>query len=218
MSDTTLSYLDGYCERAGLPGLMAEPVDVISNLGFILAAWFALKAFRKQGWTLKDGWDLALLTLLLFGIGIGSGLWHGFAERWAMLWDVIPILLFINLYLLSFFLRVLRLKRPMVIGCWLLFQAANLASEALLPRGLLNGSIMYVPTWGTLALIVLYLKYKHHPATRNVAITLGIFTLSLLFRTVDMAICPIVPLGTHFLWHILNSVVLYRLLRLLIVR
>lgn len=216
MTETTLTYLDGYCERAGLPGLMAEPVDVFSNIGFLIAAYLAFRAFRAGGWTLKAGWDLALLTLLLATIGIGSGLWHAFAEKWAMLGDVIPILLFINIYLLSFFHRILKLKRMATVFWWLAFQAVNFASEAFLPRDTLNGSIMYIPTWGTLALIVIFLKYKGHTATKPVAVTLAIFTASLLFRTVDMAVCPSISIGTHFLWHILNSVVLYRLLRLLI--
>jgi hypothetical protein len=32
--------------------------------------------------------------------------------------------------------------------------------------------------------------------------------LSLVFRSLDEIVCPAVPLGTHFLWHILNAVML----------
>ena len=39
------------------------------------------------------------------------------------------------------------------------------------------------------------------------------FAISLTLRTVDIALCPAFPLGTHFAWHILNAVVLYVLLR-----
>jgi hypothetical protein len=35
----------------------------------------------------------------------------------------------------------------------------------------------------------------------------------LAFRTVDTAICPQFALGSHFVWHVLNAVVLYMLLR-----
>lgn len=41
----------------------------------------------------------------------------------------------------------------------------------------------------------------------------GVFSLSLVFRTIDNGICPYFTPGTHFLWHLLNSVVLYFLLR-----
>jgi hypothetical protein len=35
----------------------------------------------------------------------------------------------------------------------------------------------------------------------------------LVFRTIDRAVCSSVPIGTHFIWHLLNAVVLYVLLR-----
>ena len=36
---------------------------------------------------------------------------------------------------------------------------------------------------------------------------------SIDYRSVDAAICDIIPIGTHFLWHLLNSVVLYLSMR-----
>jgi hypothetical protein len=32
-------------------------------------------------------------------------------------------------------------------------------------------------------------------------------------RTIDLAACDTLPLGTHFSWHLLNAAVLYVLLR-----
>jgi hypothetical protein len=40
-----------------------------------------------------------------------------------------------------------------------------------------------------------------------------IFMVSLALRIVDLDICDAFPLGTHFLWHVLNAVLLYLLLR-----
>jgi len=36
----------------------------------------------------------------------------------------------------------------------------------------------------------------------------GLFLLSLTFRSLDLALCASLPHGTHFLWHLLNGVVL----------
>lgn len=33
--------------------------------------------------------------------------------------------------------------------------------------------------------------------------------MSLFFRTIDMAVCESIPIGTHFLWHLLNGVLVY---------
>src|SRR5712675_1920781 len=41
----------------------------------------------------------------------------------------------------------------------------------------------------------------------------AIITCSLFLRTVDREACALFPLGTHFLWHLLNAMVLYLLLR-----
>ena len=37
------------------------------------------------------------------------------------------------------------------------------------------------------------------------------FTVSLVFRTVDNQVCGGFPLGTHFVWHLLNGVLLFLL-------
>jgi hypothetical protein len=46
--------------------------------------------------------------------------------------------------------------------------------------------------------------------------TMAVFLASLTFRSIDDAICSHVAIGTHFLWHILNGVVLYLSMRALI--
>jgi hypothetical protein len=35
-----------------------------------------------------------------------------------------------------------------------------------------------------------------------------VFAVSLTARTVDRPLCTDIPIGTHFVWHILNAVVL----------
>ncbi|HYF54604.1 MAG TPA: hypothetical protein VEA41_10130, partial [Salinarimonas sp.] len=50
-------------------------------------------------------------------------------------------------------------------------------------------------------------------AAASLVLAAGVFALSLLFRTVDQAVCAALPTGTHALWHGLNAVVLYVLLR-----
>ena len=93
-------YLDHYCERLA-PGLWAEPFNTLTNLAFLVAAVLAIRRYRKSvHWSGRE-WDLWILIMLLFAIGIGSGLWHIFAAPWALHVDHYPVLLFINIYLLS---------------------------------------------------------------------------------------------------------------------
>ena len=213
---TTIDFLDAYCERIG-PGLWNEPLNAVTNLAFIAAGVMALRQWRKArqlAW--RSSWDLLLLIALLFAIGVGSALWHTFATRWSKFADEIPILLFINLFLLAFLVRVGRLRWVGTLGLFALFHLLNFGVNAAFPRELLNGSIFYGPAWATLIVMAVFLAARKDPEARAFAQAAGVFTVSLVFRTIDEAVCPAFPVGTHFLWHLCNAAMLYLLLTALI--
>ena len=85
--------IDSYCERLG-PGFWAEPVNAVSNAAFLIAAFILWRKLRGQGLPLAMG-----LVGILAAIGIGSFLFHSFATRWAALADVLPILIYILVYI-----------------------------------------------------------------------------------------------------------------------
>jgi hypothetical protein len=91
------------------------------------------------------------------------------------------------------------------------FAAGAQALSALAPPRLLNGSVGYLPALA--ALIAVALTARERSTRHNLGLAAVIFAISLAFRTVDIAICPQFLLGTHFIWHILNAVLLYVLLR-----
>ncbi|WP_170108072.1 hypothetical protein [Donghicola tyrosinivorans] len=37
------------------------------------------------------------------------------------------------------------------------------------------------------------------------ALAAGTFALSLVFRAIDLQVCGALPIGTHYLWHLLNG-------------
>lgn len=213
----TLSYLDEYCERAGDAGLWAEPVNAVTNLAFLIAALLAWRTWRAGGdkpWL--QSMDIILLVVLLFAIGVGSGLWHLFASKDTLLMDVIPIVVFMNVFLISVAIRLMGLKWWGAFLFFALFQALNIASEMYLPRDFLNGTIMYLPAYGLLLVIVVWVNKRKAAGRHLLMHALVLWSLSLAFRTIDNDICQQFPIGTHFLWHILNALVLYRLLGALI--
>ena len=207
------SLLDVYCERAASPGIWAEPLNAATNIAFRVAAGFAWRRFAAEpglGW--RNGWDVGILILLLAAIGVGSGLWHTLASGWSLLADVLPITLFINVFLLSFAWRVLRFGGLGVAALWIGYQLANAGLLAVVSPSALNGSVGYLPALGFLGLFWLLLLGRGHPmAPRMLACTL-LFALSLTLRTADLSLCAAVPAGTHFLWHLLNALLLYLLL------
>jgi hypothetical protein len=193
--------VDGYCERLD-PSFWAEPVNAITNLAFLIAA--AVMWPRVRG--MMSG---QVLAGVLAVIGIGSGLFHTFAQVWAGIADVLPILAFILIYI-AVANRDFWGMRPIwaYIGAlmFLPFAAATVPLFQLVPG--LGGSAGYAPVPLLILLYAVGLRRRLPTTARNLAIGAGILILSILFRSLDMPICAAIPLGTHFLWHILNAIML----------
>lgn len=215
MANTVLTYLDMYCERAGGVGPFAEPLNLFTNLFFMFAA---ITVARLLLHTPAQGkrTDLWFLTALMFTIGIGSGLWHMLPSRATMLMDVIPITLFINVFILSSLRRLFVLSWAKVALWWGVYTAASVIAQITLPPTLLNGTIMYIPTYVTLVLLTLLLRQRNPAAGRAFTAVVVVWTASLACRTLDMQLCASLFIGLHFLWHTLNAWVLWRLLVVLV--
>jgi hypothetical protein len=213
--------IDLYCERLD-PGFWAEPLNAVSNASFILAGLAALAMLRRIG--RPDRPALALVGVT-FAVGTGSFLFHTFANRWASLADVIPIAAFIHGYLCLALARFAGWPAWGALLGTVAFAAlaANVGALAAVLVGLeavaaSRGSIGYVPALLALALVGGALvafgrEARTGAAGRSLLVAAAVFALSLAFRTADLPACGAVPTGTHFLWHALNGVVLFILLR-----
>lgn len=215
MADTVLSFLDGYCERAGDAGAWGEPVNLITNLFFMVAAVAVAKALRQTPAAGRRT-DIWLLAALMFIIGLGSGAWHLIPTQQTLLMDVVPIGLFINLYILSALRRLFSLSWLKVFLWWLAYTVAGVAVQKYIPPDTLNGTIMYVPTYLTLVIMTALLWGRDKKMGKAFLSALLVWTASLTFRTIDMAVCESLVIGTHFLWHTLNAWVLWKLTMVLV--
>jgi hypothetical protein len=206
------TYIDLYCERLA-PGLFGEPANALSNLAFFAAAWLLAREARRDG-----AWrpDITLLVALIVVVGIGSTVFHTVATTWAQWLDLVPILLFQLAFLAIYARRELRWP-PLGAG---LLVAAFLA-VALYARQFpepFNGSITYAPAIVAIFALGLHHRARHPAKPPLLLLAAGVFTVSLFLRTIDAAACERFPLGTHFLWHLLNGVVLYFAVRSLLIR
>jgi len=205
-----MGYVDLYCERLG-PGLLAEPVNAATNIAFFVAAWMLWRIARRSG---KPSSEIRLLIGLIVAIGIGSTLFHTFAATWARWLDIAPILVFQLTFLWIYARSAMRWR---AVSATLL--VVSFFSVALYSRQftqLLNGSLVYAP-----AIIAIFTLGRHQWLTNRIRPPLllpaaGVFTLSLVLRTVDSAACQHFALGTHFFWHLLNATVLYLAVRCLL--
>ena len=83
----------------------------------------------------------------------------------------------------------------------------------LLPSAVRGSTAGYAVYLVALLAIAALLAGKDGRTAVRLAGAGALFVLALVFRSIDQAMCPTFPYGTHFLWHLLNAVVLYLLLR-----
>jgi hypothetical protein len=195
--------IDLYCERLG-PGIIAEPINALTNLAFVVAAYAA--------WRLADQYrsmsvETGLLIGLMVAIGIGSGLFHTFATNWARVLDVLPILLLQIAYLWIYGSRIIMMKTVHLEGLVILFLIAAYFGRQF-PH-LLNGSLIYLPAF--IMLLGLGLYHYHHARVEPTLLlwATAVFSASLFLRSIDLAVCKYVPIGTHFFWHLFNGLLVY---------
>jgi hypothetical protein len=221
-----------YCERGTNAALLAEPLNAASNAAFLLAALAAFLLLLRRPKEMRSA-DQVLLIALVFLIGLGSLAFHLLADRASLLADVIPIDVFMLVYLgfaLNRFLgvppgwTVLMLIGfaaivflTMQVKCWgggVGFPGPEVtgASECL------NGSLVYLPALFAMAIVGGMLAERKHPAAAYILWAALIFTISVTFRSLDLALCDAYlfegrKIGTHFVWHLLNGLALFLLLR-----
>jgi len=217
-----------YCERALDGAFWAEPLNAVTNIGFVLAG---VVAAIELGGTKRKAVPIFewMLVALVLAIGAGSFLFHTFATRWAAVADTAPIGLFMIAYLGFALSRLsgLGLTRTLLgLAAFLLsmkFAESLPCAPGLLPitraggHPCLNGSLGYIPAFGALLLVGAWLVAQRHAAAYYVLAAAALFAMSLTLRSIDFEVCQVTrlmgrPRGTHALWHLLNALTLYMLL------
>ena len=196
-----------YCETlsANSAAFPVEPMNTVSNGVIVLFGLTALYFVVKRS---PRAIDLYVLCALLIVTGIGSGIWHGFRDRYALVFEVQSGLFF--LFAIAFFWA----RRLWTYAGAALFLLA-FSGGFVLSRQYWDGEFfgMHLQRWVALAPVVVisgialsvqtYVHSKRAAFYGGMAIVAGV--TALVFRTVDLSICPYVPFGTHWLWHSILS-------------
>lgn len=177
----------------------------------------ALRLIRQQKLSFRWYWDIYLLSYTIIIIGVGSFLFHTFANAWSALADDTPIRIFMLTYLISFSTRVLSLRWWGSALIVLAFIALTVFFMAVWPGpGALNGSIAYMPALLTLGIFTAVLVHYRLPVAGLMFIASVVFTVSVTLRSLDMAVCESLPVGVHYFWHLFNAILLYLLVVVLV--
>lgn len=202
-ADGWSTIVDSYCERTDA-SYWSEPLNALSNAAFLIAAVIAWRIARA-----KADRQAQVLAAGAAVIGIGSYLFHTHATLWALQADVLPIRAFLLAYVAMATVRFF--SAPWWAGLIASggFLAASIPVVALATDafGRLNGSVGYLPVPLLMVGVAAFLWRRSRPLARGLLVGAAAFTVSLLFRTIDLAACSGWPLGTHFGWHVMNGFV-----------
>lgn len=196
-----LEQVDGYCERLG-PGYWAEPLNAVSNAAFLVAALILWR--RGAGLPMVRAMAAAVAV-----IGVGSYLFHTHANRLTGAMDTTPILAFILLYVFASSRDYLGLK-PWMAGltaaAFVPYAAATVPLWAMIPG--FGSSAGYMPVPVLLVLYAWLLRRRSPDTARGLLTGAVLLLVSLTARTLDGPLCPVWPSGLHFLWHLMNGMML----------
>ncbi|RAZ74927.1 ceramidase domain-containing protein [Mesorhizobium atlanticum] len=210
MWQTLLTPVDLYCERTG-PGLWAEPANALSNLAFIAAGLWGVRQVRRY----KTGAFAEVLAWWVVAIGIGSTVFHTFASKGTIWADILPIAGFTLAYTLFNLRRFLGMSWSKAILVFVAFYVvAGLITFAVPDwlRMASNGTTSYLPPFLALAFFGVWIAATGNRAGWYNLTGSAIFVVSVICRMVDPLVCASFPLGTHFLWHVFNALMLAALL------
>ncbi len=194
--------LNNYCERQ-TSDFWGEPVNALTNLIFVLVGF--VLAFKTK----KDNLCLCLSVQIIF-IGVASFIFHTFANRLSALLDVACIIFFGITYIFGVNLRFLNTSYlvAILLATLLIPFSFVISFLTVITVGEINGSSWYI------SFVVLFLMYSF--LLKNVFPNLSralfycapFFVVSIILRSTDFIVCNSIPLGTHFIWHIMNSFLL----------
>jgi hypothetical protein len=132
--------MDVCCERVG-PGLLAEPLNAVSNISFLLAAWAAWVLAKRTG-ALSAG--VRVLIALAAAVGVGSILWHTYPVMLTLILGIVPILIFIVWYIWLYARNVMGMRPLYSVGCAAAFVLATFFSFSILTFSMEPSSIRLV--------------------------------------------------------------------------
>jgi len=213
--DTPLQHNYGLCERHNLD-IFSEPLNVISSLLFFLVAYEIFNLYRRNR-DINSKWiiDLKILNFLIICIGFGSTLFHMVPNYYTELLDISFIIIFINLYFICVMKRVALLNWFQVVVAFLAFLGTTNFIVSKFPNAM-NDSIGYLSTMISLIFIAVYLSLRNRPSAKYYLLASLVGVASLFFRSIDNYVCNELPIGTHFLWHSCNAVLIYILMKQLV--
>jgi hypothetical protein len=204
--------VEDYCQLTG-PGWDADTLNTWANAAFLIAAFAGWRMLSVSP-NAKAHLAIRALTLLAALAGIGGYLFHTSAAPWAKCGETVPILAFMLLYVWLLLRRFFHWNVLIAIPVLALYAAAIYWLETRAPGSAPFGRAMNLPTLVLFLLAAVGFLMRLREAFWPMIWALGILLASSAASMAEAQICPQLGLATHAVWHLLDALLLYVLLRL----
>lgn len=190
--------VDVYCERHA-QGFGGEPLNMLTGLAFL---GVGLMALRRA----PSGADRSL-ALALALVGVASAVQHGFAlvvTVWADLAANISYLVLLGSLMLRRLGGISAPAAGLAAGATVLALNTAPVGPALRAVSPVLADVFFLLLL-ILAGLALALRRAEPETSRGLAVSALLLAIGLPFRLLDGALCPVWPIGTHWVWHLLNA-------------
>ncbi len=190
--------------------------NIFSSFAYFIAGFSILKLVLKED---RQNNLYLILTLLFWMIGIGSILYHSVLTVPALLLDAVPvyILLSVLIFLLQQQVGTHGNAPWKVTG---IIVGIEGITTVVLPR--LNSIDFNITIGIALGLVlaggsyIIKQIYSSYPKILIVGVLL--YSIGALSRVFEKGVCEIIPMGTHFIWHLCAAAAFYIFARVVIQR
>jgi hypothetical protein len=179
-----------------------EPFNAVTALVFVLIVVVWL--IRLRGRYTQHPFILTCLPILLVG-GIGGTIYHAFRQSYAMfLMDVIPIGLLVVMGSIYLWIRL----RPrwwhivIVVALCMIFPSLFVFHVETHVAIIIHYAVLALLILVPVAIVLQRSRFRH---AHLVWLTLVCFGFGLLFRFLDPMSRPVLPMGSHWLWHLCGA-------------
>jgi hypothetical protein len=154
----------------------------------------------------------AMIVAIVAG-GVGAFLFHTTATVWAVGLDVLPFLVFMLLVLWLTLTRFFAWPPLMAAIGVAVFIAVVFGGGVVVARGMLPAGAYYLPPLAVLVVVAVILWFRGSPAGPSYFAAALVFAMAFAARELDDPLCPAIPVGTHFVWHLLAALIAFILIR-----
>lgn len=189
-----------YCEPVGF-GFIKQPINVLGNLGFLLAFFYAKKLIGFH--------HLTLVTLLIF---LGSSLWHIGLHPMGLVFDIVPIFLWLILFLWTIGKYHIKASHRVAMIC------AYLLILSLVSKTTTEVFPMSSGVFVAIAFTLFIIGYSIYNINRNYSYlfiySCFLLNIAIIARIGDIPFCNQFSYGTHWIWHAFAGFSLLPLIKL----